>query len=623
MTLSDFYHPIGVIDFFWTIFLFIVFETTGTFIARLFRAPSFTRSYWWVIGLSLFVFFWWILRPLIGFNRTLILILLLILLIPSAILYYRGRFWGEWHQFKDLILVQLITLVPLMPALLIKISLPPYFGDEMYHYYSPAEILYPEKIQVVDNVYTYIPQALDNFYRLTFVLTHSYVVARLFHLLIILSSFINIGNWLKSKFDNNRVVLIWLLISPYLATNFTSQATSGFVDIATSATVLVALTTSWQLISTKDFRLLPLISIFWTIAASFKYSALIPIASTLLISFPFLLPQFFKKVQNIFFFLFSIIITVPFGSYSYLSNWINKGSPIYPLNNFKTFFAGWTIPLSLSNLPAINKEFFIGSLFLAIPLLSAFQLLPFVRAKNKSFLLLAVSLLLEIFLVSKLMGGFLNRYYSHWIFLSGLIMLSPLLHKKDNLIFEGYTLLFLAAFTLQAIFILKFIYGSYFTPPKEIRFTLRQDTINDWVTAAYPETHDIISYCATGNFRRLFIFDPELVWYSINPQIKGFFVNCLQYYYDLGKQHAQLSNLNPGPTLILASTHSCLPDNQLPDLIRSNNWGEVDELIAFPYALKQRTLNNHLVCKAKSIAPFIYEITTKEATQELKRFDLN
>lgn len=597
--LNDF-HPFGPLDLLLLAFLYLSFDSIGCLFGKFFKLPEFSRLFWWILGLSFYSFFWWFILDQ-NFNSLIILTSLgFCFLIGLPFQLKSSNLLKNW-QSNSLIFLPLAVL---SIALYVKTSLPPYWGDEIgYHYYSPSEVLRPELTTRRQDLYFFIPQSLDNVYRLTFAVTNSYAVARSLHLLIVISAFLTVANWLRKHF-NKLTTSFWLIFSPFLTVNFTSMATSGLVDMATASTVLVSLLLTWELLITLNWSFFHGIVAFWATSIGFKYSTFIPLLSATSVSLGYLLatknlrPKILlpKLIGAIPWFLF-------FGGFWLLRNFLLKGDPIYPMLGKSNFFTGWTIPISINNINIIAQEIFTGSKLLGISLFAslAFSLLSYRKLSLVHGLIIS-TWFLEILIVRKL-GGFLVRYYFHWPYIAGLIMLIPLTFKSK---FKYLYLVFVViVFTAQVSHTIKFVYGSYFTPKLESDYAFRKIDLTNWLKEKYPNNVDIYLKCNknTQTLDPIYIADPDIMWFWTNSQIQGFLRGCYFKFFDLG--FPQITNLpNFDQSFLLYSTHDCQNEGVLPSQTQNTDGNR--ELINYPYAINQRKLNNNLVCNGEKITPSLY-----------------
>ncbi len=487
--------------------------------------------------------------------------------------------WGKHYWLFGL------ALVPLLPVLFVKFSLPPYFGDEFYHYLPPAGILYPAAAQKISDLYNFLPQSLDNIYRLTFVLTRSYVVARILHFAIVVSALLTVGEWLKNQWGN-LIHRLWQLGSLYFALNLSSTATSGLVDAATAAVVLLAI------IASISGSFLAAVA-WWGIALGFKYSAIVPMLAWGLLTLPLVW-------QNRRGWPAAVMLFMITGGYWLARNLWLTGNPIYPLGNFPAFFSGWTVPIAFLSLPQVARELFLGSWQLAIPLLVSIPFLLLARYSHKRLIVTMLGVWLIEVITVKFLGGFLVRYYYHWIFLAGIILLLPLAFPSRFRFV--YALILAAVFVPHLANTLNFIYTAEYLPRQQVRYAIGQVSINDWIDQSYPQMAAVIKLCGQpGPWRTLHLFDPDLMWFTTATQFKGFLVNCVPRAHDISQEGYAT------PSGLLASSHPCLPDSQLPSLIHDSEVGW--ELKNYPHALGQRQYNNYLVCKSRLVLPALYELS--------------
>ena len=146
MQLSDFFATFNLFNTSIFFFAFIVFDAIGTNIAYLLKPTSYLRPVFWIWGLGLFVFLWFLLHFLIPFWPQYVWISLISCLIFSLPLYIKQKgpisFIQTLLQFPYPLLVIPLIFKPFYFLL----NSPPFYTDEMaYHFYSPAQLLLENK----------------------------------------------------------------------------------------------------------------------------------------------------------------------------------------------------------------------------------------------------------------------------------------------------------------------------------------------------------------------------------------------------------------------------------------------------------------------------------------------
>ena len=184
--LNDYFTPLNVWNLITTLGLLLFFDVLGSFINHFFlKFSTKLRSVYWLFGLGVFICIWFVAGFFIVPHRLPIIIsIILILLITLPNYFWHKEFSPLWSTIRELKL-PLLILLPLMPAVFVKSSLPPYRWDEMvYHYISPWQLQHLTTWHFAGGLYENLPRVFDTFNTLIFSLTHTYSIARFFHFLI-------------------------------------------------------------------------------------------------------------------------------------------------------------------------------------------------------------------------------------------------------------------------------------------------------------------------------------------------------------------------------------------------------------------------------------------------------
>ncbi len=631
MSIYDFYHPTGIYDLIILSVLILGWDVIGSSIARISKLPKESRAFDWVVGMSVFSFLWWLLKDWAQFKPKEIWTIFFMLVIPLSKKYIRQKNIKGFISFLKENIALFISGIPLFIAIFIKVSLPPYFADEIgYHYYSPSQITSTfEEFQKRDDLYAKIPQGLDNIYRISFALTKSYSVARMVNLSIVISGLISIGSFLN-KLSGRNSQIVWLLISPYLASNLPSMGTSGFVDMATGFAVLVAtLSAILSYVNREIDELFPSF-VFLGIALGFKYSSLVSLVSISLIScaywIPKLKPELNKKTIKVAV-LCSVIFVIS-GGYWLVNNLIKYSNPIYPFGTgVSNFFTGWTNQISINNWKEFLIEIFYGSKFLPAVLITGLLSVFLLKHRNKFGVITLTLLWLIEILGVKLLNSFIIRYYFHWVFLGGIIIVLALFMSAKNIFERSVKILHLVFVTifvpLQISNTIRFVYSQEFTPQIEKDYSFRKMSISKWLEYMNPKTFDLIEFCGEPSNEkvRIFVFDPELLWLPYYDHPLDFFVNCLPIRFDISTNNDftyQQIEQSKSESLYVASAIECIEKDKINNLLREMDSGR-NEVTRYPHTVKQRTLNNEIVCNSQRISQNLYSIDKKTLTKLLQK----
>jgi len=606
MSLSDFYQPLNILSLFQGLVLLWMWDCLGVMVAGKIGFSPHTRPAWWISGMVLVILIWRLLWPVTGLTLGVWMVVAFFGVISFLGTRRNQKFSIPLHKLLNRKWFFLPLLI-LAPVLWVKISLPPIGGDETsYHFWPPSAVIHQGYRNQPPDFYSYIPRTLDDLYLFAFTITRSYSLARLFHLIIVLSGLLTVGNWIE-KHWGGRGKNIWDGTCLFFAVNLVSTATSGFVDAATASVVLIAISIAIPF----AFTALNELFVWWAVAVSFKYSALFPMMSYS----GFLLPfwrSYLIRIPRL------MLIFIIFGGFWMVRNFVLFLNPVYPITFGGDMFTGWTVPLTFGNRQAVIRELTLGgsSLF-PLFITALFVLFVFRISRFRILYLVLAGWFLEALLV-RLTGSFIIRYYYHWIFLLGLFTIAPFFSVVSGWrrwVVAVYGCFFAFIFTSHIINTVAFVYSPYFTPSHEVSYSLGRSTINHWVEENHPETSEIINYCGRESLTPsiLIIADPELMWFTSKTNFRAFLVNCIAQPLDLkNPTQALLSNFNRvnQTNVLLASSFPCLSPEELPGLLIEN--ADDHEIRNYPYALSQRGFNNKLVCAAQEVAPNLYTIESEK-----------
>lgn len=626
MSLSDFFHPIGFNDIFFVICFVFFADLLGSGILRFFSPPAFIRIFHWVLGLAVFSTLWLSLKSFIGFSPVAIIFLFLSVSLISGFNVFKRPFFLDFKSIFNNSWLLFLALIPLMPFLWTKLSLPPLPGDEIgYHYYAPYQVIAPLKMQQArDDFYSYIPQNLNNIYRVQFAITKSYASARVTHLMVIVCGLTVVAGWLKLNFGKGAWAL-WSLFSPYIVNNFVFASTSGMVDMATSSVVLVFICLLMSFIKSVKLNLLQIAIVFSAVAIGIKYTSLIPSLSYF--SFTLLYrPKPFIKIfapnkQN---FLVALLILLC-GGYWMVLNLYRWGSPIPSTDSGGNIFAGWTTPISLNSTPEIFDQILFGDVRLKKVFLFNSPLLLLSLFLSPSVLLLFVGYFIEV-IQAKFISGFFLRYYTHWTYLFLLFLIIPIfvvIPKKLKLVQAGLVILMSLVLLQHAKFVISQNIRN--RSPIEIAFAKEKISIHSWFQIVYPKTSNIIEFCGKplDQFKKLIVADPDLMYYAAFGQPLENLVNCVPIKLNLTKNTSNvISELKkkPNEASLVVSMHECMQESKVNSLLHTIQDGFGDEEVNYPNSFNQRLFNNEIICNSTPLEKNFFNINNKNLISIYKKY---
>ena len=622
LSLDQYFKPLSPLLILSTILILLFFDILGFYINRIFiKSPKYLRTSIWLFGLAIFSFVWFILHFFIPFRAISILISATILLIPSLPIYMKSKglkslfFTIKSHPWP------LIIIGPLLPIVFVKSSLPPYYFDEMaYHYLSP------KGLQDFINwgfspggLYQNLPRSLNTIYYLIFGLFKTYSPSRLIHFSIMFSLFYSISLWLRSKVGFLSSI-VFLALYFYLPQDLITPSTLGYIDIAAVTITSLAAVTLIDFILTKKKSVFLSSIALWSVALGIKYNTAIPfMAYIVVLSNSILFMKYRLKIINKKFISRSLWLFIFLGGFWYLKNLYLFHNPIYPFlfpckqglaeicPASSSFFAGWTQPINLKELPSIFNALMVGQKYLAALFVANIILLPF--QKNKKLKIIIISILAATsieFLVMKYLSGFYIRYFQHvqiLLLLTTVIQLPSLKVKhtfKSPFIIYGLCLgLFILITGYKTL--RYYYYQSSYIQAYEVQYARRKFSLDDWITLKFPRMKNFIYLCSSppGNVDYEYAWiDPDLIWFEYDGMSRVFMTNCT----NIG---APLNGVPVGQVVKYArennivfnfpSVNPCVE----PDKIRTLGYENENQIYL-------RQLNNEIVCHSKETAPYVY-----------------
>lgn len=632
MQLTDFYSTLNGVNILIFIFVLFVSDVIGFNIYSLVSMPKYLRCVSWVFGLQIFVFIWFILHFFIPFSSIYIWISLFILSLIFLPFYIMKKgIFSLLVCIKEFPYPFLFILIAAKP-LYFLINAPPYLTDELaYHLYSPSKLALETRWAFLSggnlSLYDMIPKFLNTSYILLFSISKTYISARLLHLLIVLTATASIGAFLKKNISLFAGILysFFLLFQSAL---YLSSATWGYVDAGTAIFINLSVIVAVDFIANRKINLLYSFISVASVALSMKYSSVTFIFSSILVGIVVLFISSYKNLTehihtlNKINIAKSIVISgglfTLFGGYWYLKNFILTGNPVYPFffpckgslscGTGASFFAGWTVPFTLSHSIQILNILFQNNLASVLVMVFAFGIvfcISLFTKKKKVFNLaffIFVVVLIEV-LISSRFSGFELRYYYHWLLLIPLILVLPLFfkHLSQLSLITLISIYLLVFFLTEGSTVVKNIYRIYepdFVPGNVRNYSAGRMSLNQWIEALNPETNSVIQYCGKKKQTEpIVVIDPALLW--SNYEMNAYLVNCTVIIENVyGRQSVQdavrLIKLKYN-NFLLASVTKCT-DNK-PNLF-----------LLDPKIILRHKLNQALICNATQVAKNLYKI---------------
>lgn len=624
LKLSDFFQPFNLFTILCLIGLCLFFDILGTSVKGLFiknaKINNETRLVNWLIGVSFFVFLWFLVGFVIEANRVNLLISMFILLLFTLPGYLKRKEYQSLSKFVKPLSIPILLMLPILPLTLIKASLPPYYNDELnYHFISPHQVMHQLKMfwTFEGGTLMNVPRFIDNFYILTFSLTHTYSVVRLLQFLVLLTSLFYSFLLIKKLFGKMSAFL-FLLIFLGLPLNLPLNATIGYVDVPAYSFMLLGLLLGIAFILKEYKEYLILSIIFWGMSIGTKYTSLMTFAIFLAV---FGVVYWFKNKSLKILFDKGLLLKLFFGltffgGYWYIKNFVIYGNPIYPFifhcwGKYNTsycplgssFFSTWTTPVNLRTLYPIINQLLPGNIFLHIVLaISSVMIFLFGNKKIKKILLMIILVFGMEMMILKYFSGFFLRYQQHLAFtlILAIVLIASVKFRNRFVRIAQYSMIALVVISCSLSYydnIQNTISGLH-----ERNYFFGKMSIYDWVNHELPKLSGIISWCEKqpiGTSLTSFDLDSEAVY------IRPFLMNC--YFSEPDLNPSEWKNftrtaIDKKLKFWTISYSECNPQNvSVPE--RGIGPGENKDTDA--QAL-MRKMNNVIVCNSEKILPNFY-----------------
>lgn len=611
--LSNFFSPLNLTNILIYLLLIVFFDMFGSFIKRNIDRNNETdsRVLNWLIGLGGFLFIWFILSLFIAYTKINIIISITVLTLVSFPNYIQKK------EYKTLLveirkcLVPLLIILPFLPSVFVKASLPPYYGDEMaYHYIAPSALLTLDRIKYTGGLYADLPRNLNLFWEIIFSLTKTYSIARLFHFSIFVTSMLFAYRFISKNFGKLAgFLLVFIFFS--IPQDIILTSTLGYIDVGAFSFLFIALISAVGYLIFENKTYLYLSLIFWGLNLGTKYTGITNFVSFLIV-FAVIYFARIKTIREKILvkdLLIGATIFICFGGYWYIKNFILYGNPIFPFlfkcwgNHFEPcpqtsgFFGDWTVKVNFSNFGTIlsqllprNKILMAGAL-VNVPFLFWLD-----RRKIKDILIFIYSTIFLEFIFLKYSSGFYARYQQHLQLYILLAIVLTLTYKyKDktiNLIRKIVLVFIIASSVFYYMFNLYYSLSRYFVKDYEIKYALNQINIYDWIHVNFPDMEGTIKWCdrKDTSLIKLARFDPDLIWFTHDGLSRVFMMNCIfENPGDFNENHIK-------EDFWITSINKCVKDK---DIYRKYPYEQ-------DYQYNFRKLNNKLICESNEILPNLY-----------------
>lgn len=615
------------------------FNIIGTFIKKFVvknkNLSSDTTILNWLIGFGFYIFLWFLAGFVIRPTQTMILGSAIILLAFTLPWYIKNKEYLHFFNQLKTLLPFILVVVPFLPALFVKASLPPYYSDEMaYHFISP----YAVNNQLADvwrfdgGVLSNAPKLIDTFFVLGFSLTKTYSVVRLTLFTILATSVIFVGHFLRKRF-NFFVGFFFVLLFFSLPQNIVFTSTVGFVDIpAYSFFILGLIFSTFSLLDKNNkFEILTLATIFLAMSLGTKYTiitAFIPIVLMLLILNLSIFKSLFGKpiIKRFIYLMFLFLI---FGGYWYIKNLIIYGNPIYPFlfpcwgkyaidcKTGASFFGEWTTKVNFENITTILQSLIPGGKpIIIMAFLSTFSVFSKNSVKEKKLVIFLLFIFILELIGLKFLSGFYIRYHQHMqILLLLSITISAYIFMKSSMFPQFIkivvVILFLIPIIRNYIFEIKKTNSLVTVNWNEINYSIGKDDIYDWIKFRLPRVYDAVLWCENppGGTVSLARYDPDMIWYDDEGYMRSFLINC--YY---GGQTLDITSLETIAQSAVekkiefwtVTPHKCIQDKD----VKAKYWYEG------PEETKMRRDNNFIVCNSELVKENLYYFSYKNLVSD-------
>lgn len=623
MSLINFFAPLNFQTIFISFCLLFLFDIIGTYIINIALKidNKNIRILNWLVGFGFFMFIWFLLSFFIPYSRINIFISILFLLVLTLPRYIKYKNYREIINEIWFLRLPILIILPFLPAIFVKASLPPYYSDEMaYHFISPFAVTHLKAISYTGGIYADLPRIMNMFYEIIFSLASTYSIARIFHFLILVTSMLYTFKILKLSF-NWFTGFAFVLIFFSLPQEIVLTSTLGYIDVAAYSFILIAISSFIGFYKFRSIDYLYVLSIFWAMNLGTKYTGVSTFFVFVIMFLTLWLidPNCPLKLIKPKILLKIVILLLTFGGYWYLKNFIWYGNPIFPFifkcwgSHIETcpqmggFFGTWTTQITFNNLYLILSQLFVKNkilhLLVAMIPLFCFYIKDF-KTKIITFFMFAC-VLIELLLL-KYFSGFYIRYQQHlqlYLLMSIVIMLTSELTNKTVQFISKIMMALLILVTISLyIYNITYFNSLKFLTWEEINYSIGRINIYNWIDNKFPAMKYTIKWCENsdnGKSKKLARFDPDLIWFDYDGLKRVFILNC-DYInpplYDQDIKKIIPSAIENKLQFYIASKGRCISDDNVVKLHPT----ERDDMLYL------RKINNKIICNSKEIEPNLY-----------------
>jgi len=625
MQLSDYFATLNPYNLSIFLLSFIIFDAVGVNVACFIKLGKYLRYVYWIFGLALFIFIWFILHFFIPFWPVYVWVSLIIFGLISLPLYLKNKgpltLFQAFYRFPYPLLIIPLIFKPFF----FLINAPPFYADEMaYHFYSPAQLMsetdwsfWPASGS--PSLYHMMPKTLNTAFIIMFSMTKTYATARLLHFLLVFSSFYAIAVYFREKIGR-LPALVFTFLMPFLtASTFLAASTWGYVDAGAAILAVLVLITMTDFVSKPDKSKLLVSAIVLGLAVSMKNTTIAFLGSvsavSIILFFVIYRHQVRKMIikrKTLLIILLTLLIFIIFGGYWYLKNFLITGNPIYPFffpcwhgwscGAGRSFFQAWAMAIDKEHFSLIKNILFQNNNLLFYLTMTSVVLGFFsgLIAKNKIIkcliFIISWSVILEI-IISKNITGFVLRYYYHWFLIIPILLSLPFgifskfkkIPKLVLTIYFIYSLVFIyiAGSTVRGNF--KRIYEGDFVPGYIRNYAMHRITLSEWLDYHFPKLSVLVKWCGEKRPpQEVVVLDPALTWFSYEGLMRVFMVNC------------QIVGGSDKTKFILVSETPCTSGQPYPTDDKSSGIQE------------RHQINQKYVCGGKEIEKYLYEYNVEE-----------
>lgn len=611
-------------EYFLLILYFLSWDIIGfALVQKLANKNKFLRPIAWFFGLGVYSFIIFIIHFFKPYTSPLIYLLLLLITLAFLPNYIQNKGLKTFHSFVSSNLLILVVILPVIPILFVKFSLPPHAWDEMtYHFISPYTLTHQLKWKLGGGLYQNMPRFLDTIGIGLFASFKTYMPLRIVHASILVSTLFSLASFLK-RYSSPLFAALFVSVVFLLGKKIPTLATLGYVDIASACFITLATTIGLVSLLHKKPNLTVVSFSLWGLALGTKYNSLLPflIFLTLGLLYIFTNKNLYKPFIKpaIIGFVSSIIM----GGYWYVKNQLLHGSLVYPffpfgcktdkcaefLEKFKRTWQGTSASFEIISTQIFSKISLFPTSLLIIAILATIVIIWLNRKQRNIILSLGLGIVLTLdIIVSSQVFVYIARYYYHWFFIFLILIflglssvLYPKKHKLTHLFTKLTSMIIIISILVSTSILTMRLFTTYKQPKfrNELDFSLGRLSLNEWLPTILPKTTSVIHWCNDREDTiRLSVLDPDIIWYKFEGRYAVFVQNC-----EIGQGPANGLPLDQAIEILKkdkAIVHTLSLSPCLPEPIEKGHPLEDES------KLYMRQLNNKVVCSSTEILPNLY-----------------